>query len=314
MEPRATRGAGFPAVDARRGGGGALPARVGALPRRPPHEARRRSSASRTGRRCAGWWARDGRARTIPPEGVLLTGIFAKTLERARRRHDRGRGDGGQAPARADAGRGRRRRADRVRGLRLARQRQPPHGRGRRPHRRLPARRRRTSARRVFADLKAMPQVAGANLREAAYAQFREMIDRSVGHHDHGEPASSRGSSPSASSTTARASRSRSAATSSPPCGCSASRSARRPRCCWASRASSPAWGCRLGLALGIALTLYFIWMLSTRHVAHALRDDRRATSSGPWRRWPSRRRPRVRRWRWRLRRLDLVGALKARE
>jgi putative ABC transport system permease protein len=34
---------------------------------------------------------------------------------------------------------------------------------------------------RVFAQLKAMPAVAGANLREAAYAQFREMIDRSVG-------------------------------------------------------------------------------------------------------------------------------------
>jgi putative ABC transport system permease protein len=34
---------------------------------------------------------------------------------------------------------------------------------------------------RIFAQLKAMPEVAGANLREAAYAQFRAMIDRSVG-------------------------------------------------------------------------------------------------------------------------------------
>jgi putative ABC transport system permease protein len=34
---------------------------------------------------------------------------------------------------------------------------------------------------RVFSRLKAMPGVSGVNLREAAYDQFREMIDRSVG-------------------------------------------------------------------------------------------------------------------------------------
>jgi putative ABC transport system permease protein len=165
---------------------------------------------------------------------------------------------------------------------------------------------------RIFARLKAMPEVAGANLREAAYAQFREMIDRSVGimitvnlvfawiiacglvYNGARIALSERGYE----LATLRV------------LGFTQRESA---SLLLGEQAVITGTGLPMGVVLGIGLTLYFIWMLSTQMwrmpyvvtglnlvgamVAVALA----AVASGGA-------------VAWRLRRLDLVGALKARE
>jgi len=157
-----------------------------------------------------------------------------------------------------------------------------------------------------------MPEVAGANLREAAYAQFREMIDRSVGimitvnlvfawiiacglvYNGARIALSERGYE----LATLRV------------LGFTQRESA---SLLLGEQAVITGTGLPMGVVLGIALTLYFIWMLSTQMwrmpyvvtglnlvgamVAVALA----AVASGGA-------------VAWRLRRLDLVGALKARE
>ena len=165
---------------------------------------------------------------------------------------------------------------------------------------------------RVFAALKAMPQVAGANLREAAYAQFAAMIDRSVGimitmnlifawiiavglvYNGARIALSERGYE----LATLRVLGFTQRETASLLLG---------------EQAVITAAGLPAGLALGIALTLYFIWMLSTQmwrmpYVvtganlvgAMAAVAVAAAASGGAVA--------------WRLRHLDLVAALKARE
>jgi len=165
---------------------------------------------------------------------------------------------------------------------------------------------------RVFAQLKAMPQVAGANLREAAYSQFRQMIDRSVGimitmnlvfawiiafglvYNGARISLSERGYE----LATLRVLGFTQRETASLLLG---------------EQAVITGAGLPAGLALGIALTLYFIWMLSTQMWrmpfvvtganlvgAMAAVAFAAAASGGAVA--------------WRLRRLDLVAALKARE
>lgn len=165
---------------------------------------------------------------------------------------------------------------------------------------------------RFFEALKAVPQVAGANLREAAYAQFRAMIDRSVGimitmnlvfawiiafglvYNGARIALSERGYE----LATLRVLGFTQRETASLLLG---------------EQGVIAAVGLPAGIALGIALTLYFIWMLSTQMwrmpyvvtganlvgamaaVAFAAAASGAAVA-------------------WRLRRLDLVGALKARE
>lgn len=165
---------------------------------------------------------------------------------------------------------------------------------------------------RLFARLKAMPQVAGANLRDAAYAQFREMIDRSVGtmivvnlvfawiiafglvYNGARIALSERGYE----LATLRVLGFTQRETASLLLG---------------EQAVITGTGLPLGLALGIGLTLYFVWMLSTQmwrmpYVmtganlvgAMAAVAFAAAASGGAVA--------------WRLRHLDLVAALKARE
>ena len=164
----------------------------------------------------------------------------------------------------------------------------------------------------VFADLKAMPQVAGANLREAAYDQFREMIDRSVGimitvnlvfawiiafglvYNGARIALSERGYE----LATLRV------------LGFTQRESA---ALLLGEQGVITGVGLPAGLALGIALTLYFIWMLSTdmwrmpyvmtglNLVGAMAAVGFAAAASGAA-------------VAWRLRKLDLVGALKARE
>ncbi len=148
----------------------------------------------------------------------------------------------------------------------------------------------------MFAQLKAMPEVAGANLREAAYAQFKEMIDRSVGimitvnlvfawiiafglvYNGARIALSERGYE----LATLRV------------LGFTQRESA---SLLLGEQGVITGVGLPLGLALGIALTLYFIWMLSTRDVAHALRGDGRQPRRGDGGGRGSRRRLRRRRW-----------------
>ncbi len=165
---------------------------------------------------------------------------------------------------------------------------------------------------RIFARLKAMPEVAGANLREAAYTQFRAMIDRSVGimitvnlvfawiiacglvYNGARIALSERGYE----LATLRV------------LGFTQRESA---SLLLGEQAVITGTGLPMGVVLGIGLTLYFIWMLSTQMwrmpyvvtglnlvgamVAVALAAVASGGAVG-----------------WRLRRLDLVGALKARE
>jgi putative ABC transport system permease protein len=165
---------------------------------------------------------------------------------------------------------------------------------------------------RVFAALKAMPQVAGANLREAAYAQFQAMIDRSVGimitmnlvfawiiafglvYNGARIALSERGYE----LATLRVLGFTQRETASLLLG---------------EQGAITGAGLPLGLALGIALTLYFIWMLSTQMwrmpyvvtganlVASMAAVAAAAAASGAA-------------VAWRLRHLDLVAALKSRE
>jgi putative ABC transport system permease protein len=253
----------------------------------------------------------DGRAWTVPPEGVLLTAIFAKTLEV-------GAGDTVEIEL-MEGNRSRmpmlvmgvvdepigfaayvsRATANRLLGegdvLTGAYLRVDPRERER-----------------VFALLKAMPQVAGANLREAAYAQFRAMIDRSVGimitvnlvfawiiafglvYNGARIALSERGYE----LATLRV------------LGFTQRESA---SLLLGEQGVITGVGLPLGLALGIALTLYFIWMLSTQMwrmpyvvtganlVGAMAAVAAAAVASGGA-------------VAWRLKRLDLVGALKARE
>ena len=165
---------------------------------------------------------------------------------------------------------------------------------------------------RVFAQLKTMPNVAGANLREAAWSQFKAMIDRSVGimiamnlvfawiiafglvYNGARISLSERGYE----LATLRVLGFTQRETASLLLG---------------EQAVITVVGLPAGLALGIALTLYFIWMLSTQmwrmpYVvtganlvgAMAAVAFAAAASGGAVA--------------WRLRHLDLVAALKARE
>jgi putative ABC transport system permease protein len=165
---------------------------------------------------------------------------------------------------------------------------------------------------RIFTQLKAMPEVAGANLREAAYEQFREMIDRSVGilisvnlvfawiiacglvYNGARIALSERGYE----LATLRV------------LGFTQRESA---ALLLGEQGVITGTGLPLGLALGLALTLYFVWMLSTQMwrmpyvvtganlVGAMAAVAAAAVASGGA-------------VAWRLRRLDLVGALKARE
>ncbi len=165
---------------------------------------------------------------------------------------------------------------------------------------------------RLFADLKGIPQVAGANLREAAYAQFSAMIDRSVGimiainlvfawiiafglvYNGARIALSERGYE----LATLRVLGLTQRETASLLLG---------------EQGVITAVGLPLGLALGIGLTIYFIWMLSTQMwrmpyvvtganlVGAMVAVAVAAAASGAA-------------VAWRLRRLDLVAALKARE
>jgi len=164
----------------------------------------------------------------------------------------------------------------------------------------------------VYSALKAMPQVSGANLREAAYDQFREMIDRSVGimitvnlvfawiiafglvYNGARIALSERGYE----LATLRV------------LGFTQRESA---ALLLGEQGVITGVGLPAGLALGIALTLYFVWMLSTdmwrmpyvvtglNLVGAMAAVGFAAAASGAA-------------VAWRLRRLDLVGALKARE
>ncbi|HEX4943217.1 MAG TPA: FtsX-like permease family protein [Usitatibacteraceae bacterium] len=165
---------------------------------------------------------------------------------------------------------------------------------------------------RIFAELKAMPLVAGANLREAAYAQFNAMIDRSVGimitvnlvfawiiafglvYNGARIALSERGYE----LATLRVLGFTQRETASLLLG---------------EQGVITLVGLPAGLALGIALTLYFIWMLSTQMwrmpyvmtganlVGAMVAVAAAAVASGGA-------------VAWKLRRLDLVAALKARE
>jgi putative ABC transport system permease protein len=165
---------------------------------------------------------------------------------------------------------------------------------------------------RLFADLKTMPEVAGANLREAAYTQFAAMIDRSVGimitmnlvfawiiafglvYNGARIALSERGYE----LATLRVLGFTQRETASLLLG---------------EQGVITLAGLPLGLALGIALTLYFIWMLSTQMwrmpyvvtganlVGSMVAVAVAAAASGAA-------------VAWRLRHLDLVAALKARE
>jgi putative ABC transport system permease protein len=253
----------------------------------------------------------DGRAWAIPSEGVVLTAIFAKTLEvRA--------GD----TIEVEVMEGKRARKDmlvvgvvdepigfsayvsRATANRLLGEGDVLTG----AYLQVDA----SERDRVFAQLKAMPQVAGANLREAAYSQFRQMIDRSVGimitmnlvfawiiafglvYNGARISLSERGYE----LATLRVLGFTQRETASLLLG---------------EQAVITGAGLPAGLALGIALTLYFIWMLSTQMWrmpfvvtganlvgAMAAVAFAAAASGGAVA--------------WRLRRLDLVAALKARE
>ncbi len=165
---------------------------------------------------------------------------------------------------------------------------------------------------RVFAELKAMPQVAGANLREATHQRFEEMIDRSVGimitvnlvfawiiafglvYNGARIALSERGYE----LATLRV------------LGFTQRESA---GLLLGEQGVITCAGLPLGLALGITLTLYFIWMLSTQMwrmpyvmtgtnlVGAMLAVAVAAVASGGA-------------VAWRLRHMDLVAALKARE
>jgi len=253
----------------------------------------------------------DGRAWEVPPEGVLLTAIFAKTL-----------GVTAGDTVEIEVMEGNRARlpmlvmgvvdepigfaayVSRATANRLLGEGDVLTG----VYMRVDARERE----RVFAQLKSMPEVAGANLREAAYAQFRAMIDRSVGimitmnlifawiiafglvYNGARIALSERGYE----LATLRVLGFTQRETASLLLG---------------EQGVITIVGLPAGLALGIALTLYFIWMLSTQMwrmpyvvtganlvgamaaVAFAAAASGAAVA-------------------WRLRNLDLVGALKARE
>ena len=253
----------------------------------------------------------DGKAWAIPPEGILLTAIFARNLEvRA--------GD----TIEVEVMEGRRPRvamlvagvvdepigfaayASRATANRLMGEGDVLTG----AYLRVDARERE----RVFAELKTMPLVAGANLREAAYSQFAAMIDRSVGimiamnlvfawiiafglvYNGARIALSERGYE----LATLRVLGFTQRETASLLLG---------------EQGVITAVGLPAGLALGIALTLYFIWMLSTQMWrmpfvvtganlvgAMAAVAFAAAASGGAVA--------------WRLRNLDLVATLKARE
>lgn len=122
----------------------------------------------------------EGKARVIPPEGMLLTGIFAKTLgvkEGDTIEIEVMEGKRPRVPMLVvgivDEPIGFAAYVSRANANRLLGEGDVLNG----AYLRVDG----NARERVFAELKAMPAVAGANLREAAYAQFREMIDRSVG-------------------------------------------------------------------------------------------------------------------------------------
>lgn len=253
----------------------------------------------------------DGMAHGLPPEGILLTAIFARSLDvRA--------GDTievelmeGRRPREAilvagivDEPIGYAAYVSRARANRLLREGDVLTGAYLRVDR--------DERERVFAELKAMPQVAGANLREAAYAQFNAMIDRSVGimitvnlvfawiiafglvYNGARIALSERGYE----LATLRV------------LGFTQRESA---TLLLGEQAIITGAGLPFGLALGIALTLYFIWMMSTQMwrmpyvmtgtnlVAAMAAVAVAAAASGAA-------------VAWRLRHLDLVAALKARE
>ncbi|MBL0143553.1 MAG: FtsX-like permease family protein [Betaproteobacteria bacterium] len=253
----------------------------------------------------------NGTAWAIPPEGVLLTAIFAKTLEvRA--------GD----TIEVEVMEGRRARVamlvmgivdepigyaayvSRATANRLMGEGDVLTG----AYLRIDANERA----RVFAELKSMPEVAGANLREAAYAQFSAMIDRSVGimitmnlvfawiiavglvYNGARIALSERGYE----LATLRVLGFTQRETASLLLG---------------EQGVITGVGLPAGLALGIALTLYFIWMLSTQmwRMPYVMTGANlvgamtavavaAAASGGAVA--------------WRLRKMDLVAALKARE
>ena len=259
-------------------------------------------------RRVAG---EDGRAIEVPPDGLLLTGIFARDL---------GVRAGDMLEVEAMEGK-RPRRALRVAGVvdepigyaayvsratanRLMEEGDVLTG----AYLRVDARERE----RIFAALKAMPQVAGANLREATLARFDEMIERSVGimitvnlvfawiiafglvYNGARIALSERGYE----LATLRV------------LGFTQRESA---GLLLGEQAAITGAGLPLGLALGIGLTLYFIWMLSTQMwrmpyvmtganlVGAMAAVGVAAVASGGA-------------VAWRLRHMDLVAALKARE
>ena len=253
----------------------------------------------------------DGRAGTIPPEGLLLTGIFAKNLGvRA--------GDTievevmeGKRPRQAmlvvgivDEPIGYAGYVSRATANRVMEEGDVLTG----AYLRVDSRERE----RLFAELKAMPQVAGANLREATHERFEEMIDRSVGimitvnlvfawiiafglvYNGARIALSERGYE----LATLRV------------LGFTQRESA---GLLLGEQAVITGAGLPLGLALGITLTLYFIWMLSTQMwrmpyvmtgtnlVSSMVAVAVAAVASGGA-------------VAWRLRHMDLVAALKARE
>jgi putative ABC transport system permease protein len=253
----------------------------------------------------------EGNARAIPPEGMLLTGIFAKAL---------GVREGDTIEVEVMEGKrprvpmlivgvvdepiGFAAYVTRANANRLLGEGDVLNG----AYLRVDGNERE----RVFAELKAMPAVAGANLREAAYEQFREMIDRSVGimitvnlifawiiafglvYNGARIALSERGYE----LATLRV------------LGFTQRESA---SLLLGEQGVITGAGLPMGLALGIALTLYFIWMLSTDmwrmpYVmtganlvgAMAAVAFAAAASGGAVA--------------WHLRNLDLVAALKARE
>jgi len=253
----------------------------------------------------------EGKARAIPPEGMLLTGIFAKAL---------GVREGDTIEVEVMEGKrprvpmlivgvvdepiGFAAYVTRANANRLLGEGDVLNG----AYLRVDGNERE----RVFAELKAMPAVAGANLREAAYEQFREMIDRSVGimitvnlifawiiafglvYNGARIALSERGYE----LATLRV------------LGFTQRESA---SLLLGEQGVITGAGLPMGLALGIALTLYFIWMLSTDmwrmpYVmtganlvgAMAAVAFAAAASGGAVA--------------WHLRNLDLVAALKARE
>ena len=291
-------------------GGGALPHGPLAHPWRPPHEARGalRHRSGPTLRRVVDG---DGRAWTVPPEGVLLTAIFAKTLEvKAGDTVEIELMDGNRSRTPmlvmgvVDEPIGFAAYVSRATANRLLGEGDVLTG----AYLRVDARERE----RVFALLKAMPEVAGANLREAAYTQFKAMIDRSVGimitvnlvfawiiafglvYNGARIALSERGYE----LATLRV------------LGFTQRESA---TLLLGEQGVITGVGLPLGLALGIALTLYFIWMLSTQMwrmpyvvtganlVGAMAAVAAAAVASGGA-------------VAWHLRHLDLVAALKARE